>query len=395
MTAADRDPIDRFDAALEALSRGEHVAPDAEDPTLLPAVARLRALDRAQRADPRLADRIWAELMNEAGIGGAPPLPPVGPATPIPLNGRAAPRPWRATIAEPAAPGRRRWMLSQLATAAVLILTLVGSLLVLRFAAPQPARNLLDAPRRPAVETFLDAALDNPASAWTPLAVERWTFQPGDATLAIPPLDGPQWIVAEGTGLVITSGGAEQALTAGAALVVPAGQEVTVRNADGGETSALRGVAAAGFALEDYDRAVITKQIALDTEAHEALPPGASRVVFERLTLLAGSTLLLEPASGQDWLDVASGMLGLTLTGDGLPRNWQSGREREVAADEPLPALVPGTRVTVRNIGEEPLVLLRLRVLPVNPIAGFAVRGADGAGGRGAAPRTIQTAGGG
>ena len=98
MTAADRDPIDPFDAALDALARGEPVPPDPADPTLLPAVARLRELDRRQRPDPRLADRIWEELMNEASIGGAPPLPPVGPATPVPLNGRAAPRPWRAMV---------------------------------------------------------------------------------------------------------------------------------------------------------------------------------------------------------------------------------------------------------------------------------------------------------
>jgi hypothetical protein len=73
----------------------------------------------------------------------------------------------------------------------------------------------------------------------------------------------------------------------------------------------------------------------------------------------------LEPASGQDWLAVASGSLGLTLHGDGLPLGWQADREREVAAGELLPAFVPGTLVTLRNVGEAPLVLLRLRVLPI------------------------------
>ena len=58
-----------------------------------------------------------------------------------------------------------------------------------------------------------------------PLAVERWTFPPGDATLSIPPLDGPQWIVAEGSGLVVAADGAEQALTTGVGFVIPAGQE--------------------------------------------------------------------------------------------------------------------------------------------------------------------------
>ena len=111
-------------------------------------------------------------------------------------------------------------------------------------------------------------------------------------------------------------------------------------------------------------------QTALDTQAHEALPPGSSHVIFERLTLLAGTTLLLEPATGQDWLDIASGRLGVTLLGKGLPLNWQSGREREIAADELLPALVPGTKVTLRNVGDDPLVLLRLRVMPTAGGAG-------------------------
>lgn len=364
MTAADRDPVDRFDAALDALGRGERVPPDAEDPTLLPAVARLRALDRAQRADPQLADRIWAELMNEAGITGAPPLPPAGPSAPVSLNGRAAPRPVRAERADASRPLLHRRPLPRLAAAAVLLVSLAASLLVLRVAAPSRDATILDAAHAPAVETFVDTVVENPDATWTPLSVQRWTFQPGAAALTIPALTGPQWIVAEGSGLVISLGGAEQDLAPDAGLVVPSGQELVMWNTGQGASSALRGAAEARFVFEEYDQSVITRQTALDTEAHEALPPGPSRIVFERLTLLAGTTLVLEPATGQDWLDVASGQLGLTLLGDGVPLAWQSGREREVAAADVLPALVPDTKVTLRNIGDEPLVVLRLRVMP-------------------------------
>jgi hypothetical protein len=118
--------------------------------------------------------------------------------------------------------------------------------------------------------------------------------------------------------------------------------------------------------MEEYDRQSITRQIALDTEAHEALPPGESRVIFDRLILEPGTRLQIEPATGQDWVDIISGQLGLTLTGDNLPDNWQSGHEREVASSDLLPALVPGTRVSFRNVGDEPLVLLRLRVSPLS-----------------------------
>jgi hypothetical protein len=366
MSSPRHDPIDRFDEALDALGRGEPVAPDPADPTLLPAVTRLRALDRTQRPDPRLADRIWADLMREARLADVPLRSPAGPADPVPLNGHAAPYPWRADDFEPPRPAHRRRLPAQLAAAAVLALVLVGSLIATRHIVQDrdAALNVLDAAHRPAVETLVDAAVENPAASWTALVVERWTFPSGTSTLSIPPLDGPQWIVAEGWGLVVTRDGAEHRLSTGGGIVIPAGQGVVIANTGDRLTTALRGVADGGYALEDYDRAVITKEQALETEAHEALPPGISRIVFERFTLLAGTTLLLEPANGQDWLGVTSGRLGLTLLGDGLPLNWQAGREREILPDEPLPALVPGTRVTLRNIGEEPLVLLRLRVLP-------------------------------
>jgi mannose-6-phosphate isomerase-like protein (cupin superfamily) len=254
---------------------------------------------------------------------------------------------------------------AQLAVAAALLLALAASLLVLRSTTQSPVTNVLDAAQAPAVETFLDTVVENQAADWTPLSVERWTFQPGGAALIIPALTGPQWIVAEGDGLVVSIGGVERDLATDESLMIPTGQKLVLRNTGPAASSALRGVAVARYVFEEYDRSFITRQTALDTEAHEALPPGASHIVFERLTLLAGTTLLLEPATGQDWLDVASGRLGVTLLGKGAPLNWQSGREREVAADEMLPALVPGTKVTLRNVGDEPLVLLRLRVMSV------------------------------
>ena len=368
MTAADNDPIDAFDAALDAMSRGEQVSPLAADPTLLPAVAHLRDLDRSQPDDPRLAGRIWAEVMNEAGISRASRLTLAEPEAPVPLNGRTAPRSRRARLDNQTKIEKQPWFLPQLAVAAVLTLAIVGGLLALRFVrSGQGMReNVLDAAYQPAVETFVDATVENASAGWLPLSVERWTLQPGGARLMIPPLDGPQWIVAEGSGLVLSNGSTERVLSPGVGVMIAAGQDVDLTNSGDAMTSALRGVAAAGFALEDYDRALISKQTALDTEANEALPPGSSRIVFERLNLVSSTTLLLEPATGQDWLAVSSGDLGLTLLGDGLPLSWQSGREREVATGELLPSLVPGTRVTLRNIGNEPLVLLRLRVLPVD-----------------------------
>jgi hypothetical protein len=365
MTSVDRDPVERFAAALDALAQGEPVRLAGDEASLLAAARRLRALDAAQGADPVLADRIWVALMDQAALQGRRPiLPAAGAPSPASRNGKSTSHlpPPVSRIPPPAShlPRPRPW----LAVAAAVLLAIVGGLMVLRLVAPARQEAVLTAAQPPALETLVDATVDGAAETWTPLAVERWTFQPGDATLTIPPLDGPQWIVAEGSGLVLTVDGTASQLAAGHGVSVAAGHTLTLHNSSSEQTAALRGAAASGFALEDYPRDAIKKQSALDTAAHEALPPGRSRVVFERLTLGTGTSLLLEPASGQDWLTVSSGTLGLTLLGDGLPRPWQSGHEREIAAGEPLPALVPGTRVTLRNLGEEPLVLLRLRLLP-------------------------------
>jgi hypothetical protein len=363
--------VERLDHYWDESPRGAAEYLHDLDPALVDTVRQLRALHRPPAIDPAFQRRLEAQFFD-------------APAAPAPWPG-----PWRRYRSDPAArptrnghvpshasnpphatPTRRGWRPVPQAAAAALALALIGSLLVLRVAAPPRDARILDAAHAPAVETFVDAVVENPGAEWTPLVVERWTFQPGVAALTIPALTGPQWIVAEGSGLVVSIGGAEQDLATGAGLVVPPGQGLVMRNTGPGPSSALRGVAEARYVLEDYDRSAIIRQTALDTEAHEALPPGASHVVFERLTLLAGTTLLLEPATGQDWLGVASGRLGVTLLGKRLPLNWQSGREREIAVAERLPALVPGTKVALRNVGDEPLVLLRLRVMSVASGAG-------------------------
>ena len=82
-------------------------------------------------------------------------------------------------------------------------------------------------------------------------------------------------------------------------------------------------MAAQGFSLEEYDRGLVTKENALDTQAHESLPPGTSlRVVFDRLSIPPGKTMRAEAATGQDWFAIVTGQLGLTLIGDALPQGW-------------------------------------------------------------------------
>jgi hypothetical protein len=257
-----------------------------------------------------------------------------------------------------------RWTRSQLAAAAVLALLLVGSVLLVRQVTFERPQTQLSAAGQPTTDTLLDATLTGAAETWTPLAVEQWRFQPG-ATLTIPPVDGPQWIAADTEPIVATVNGTGQTLAPGQSVVIPAGQELGVRNPGLAGTAVYRGVAALGFSLEEYDRSQVTREVALDTEAHESLPPGTSHVVFDRLSIPAGTTMRAEAATGQDWFANITGQLGLTLIGDALPEGWSSGQERELGPDNPIPVLVPGTHVTMRNVGDDPLVLLRLRVQPV------------------------------
>jgi hypothetical protein len=367
MAPRERERSERLNRFWDDMSAGEAADSGGLDGELVETVRQLHTLHRPPAIDPAFQRRLGEQLLGAPAVSGGGTqlraLHPTDRRTPPALNGHIPTRAWGAASERPT---RRHWSAAPLAAAAALVLVVLGAFLALRIGLPRAntALNVLEAIHPPAVETLVDATVENSSPNWTPLEVGRWNFPPGAATLSIPPLDGPQWIVAEGAGLTISTGGVERALTPGAGIVVAAGQDVVVRNRGDAAVTALRGVANSGFALEEYDRAVISKAAALDTEAHPALPPRSSRIVFEQITLEPRTTLLLEPASGQDWVDVSTGRLGLTLVGNGLPLHWQSGREREVAADELLPALAPGTRVTLRNVGEEPLVLLRLRVLP-------------------------------
>jgi hypothetical protein len=122
----------------------------------------------------------------------------------------------------------------------------------------------------PTTETLVDGTVNGAPESWTPVAIERWRFLPGEASLRIPPLNGPQWIAADNGPIVVAIDGQGQALQPGSGIVVPAGQAVELRNPGLTEASVYRGVAATGFSLEEYDPARISVETALDTEAHEA-----------------------------------------------------------------------------------------------------------------------------
>lgn len=366
-------PAERLSRYREALV---HDAPPEElerlarglDPDLVATVrwTLITGRQARPRPNPRFVRELRRELVTAASASAT--QAPERPASAAALDDRQVVLPPLRPVSAADEPpptflAHRRWTRGQLASAAVLALFLVGSLLLVRQVTFERPQTQLGAPGEPTTETLLDATVTGAAETWTPLAVERWSFQP-DATLTIPSVDGPQWIVADSGPIVATIAGSSESLAPGQSVVVPAGQELRLRNPGLAETAVYRGVAALGFSLEEYDRSLVTREVALDTEAHESLPPGTSRVVFDRLSIPPGATMQAEAATGQDWFAIVTGQLGLTLIGDALPQGWRSGHERELTADNPIPVLVPGTHITMRNVGNDPLVLLRLRVQP-------------------------------
>lgn len=365
-------PEEALSAYRHALIRGasaEELARLAEtiDADVIATLEWARETGRAARLTPDsvFANRLERELRRGFAATATDPLPfrtapPIAPATEVPQS--PPPRqlvPLEAPISQP------RWAWQALAATAVLVLMVAGAMLGYRlFMAERPQTVFLSS-GEPVFETLVNSAVESVRDQSTPIAIERWRFQP-DATLTIPAQDGPQWIVAENGTFVVTVDGAAQPLAAGHGVVVPAGQTVELRSTGLEEASALRGVAAASFSLEEFDPAVVTSEVALDTDAHESLPPGTSRIIFSRLTLPPDAAITLEPATGQDWLSVVSGTLAVTLSGDTLPRGWTTGNERDMAAGDPFPVLVPGTTVSLRNPGEEPVVVLRLQVTPLS-----------------------------
>jgi len=340
------------------------------DPELIATVRWSLITGRRDRPQPHpdFVRGLRRDLVAAAARSGATQTPQ-RPASPVALDDRQAVLlPLRSFPAHDEPPStplfHPRWTRGQLTAAAVLALFLVGSVLLVREVTFERPQTQLSAAGEPTTETLLDASLTGAPEAWTPLTVERWRFQP-DATLTIPPVDGPQWIVADTGPIVAIIAGSSQSLAPGQSLVIPAGQELRVRNPGLAETAVYRGVAALGFSLEEYDRSLVTREVALDTEAHESIPPGTSHVAFDRLSIPAGTTMRAEAATGQDWFTIITGQLGLTLIGDALPQGWSSGQERELGPDNAIPVLVPGTHITMRNVGDDPLVLLRLRVQPV------------------------------
>ena len=112
-----------------------------------------------------------------------------------------------------------------------------------------------------------------------------------------------------------------------------------------------------------YDPVMYTVDY-LITASPDGLPGGPSHCILDRLTLPPGSTLPPQEAGPLTWTEVREGVLGLTLKGERLPFRWTSGDERTFRLRQALPITQPGTQMTLRNAGDDPLILYRLTLAP-------------------------------
>jgi sugar lactone lactonase YvrE len=227
--------------------------------------------------------------------------------------------------------------------------------------APEPAaaeRELPEEQDQGAVltETLLDDGL--PAE-FGDVAVIHWTLRSRSRPLVVPPQNGPWFLVVESGEIEATEAGSARRLAPG-----DREQEVAIAQRGAADAAFFR-IAVSEWARPAVFDAVSHRRDALIEAVAEDLPGGSSRLVVERVTLSPGSALPPEEASPLVWTSVERGLLGLTLEGEYLPIPWTAGEERASSFAEGLPRVPPGTRMTLRNAGNEPLVLYRMTLMPL------------------------------
>jgi outer membrane protein assembly factor BamB len=192
----DRDRLNDYWNALNRSAPPEELARLAEpiEPATRAAIDRTRALHQRRRPDPAFAARLGTDLMNAFATtpAGTVPLPRQYPG---PSNGRIEPRMPKWLPALPEYRKSRRWVLAQLATAALLIAALLGGYFWLDNRNEHPAVILQETPEA------------TPTGAWTNLKgnaartgegnagpvgqpIALWRFQAGAACEAPPAVLG-------------------------------------------------------------------------------------------------------------------------------------------------------------------------------------------------------------
>lgn len=183
MIPSEREAIDRFDAYLEAIARGQPTPGDGVQPDLLAVDHWLRGLSQRVDPYPDFAGQLWSELMQT--IPQASRGPHEFHPTPR-TRARAV-----ATVEAPAAPGtnrRRRVTVAHLATAAVLLLSLALNALAFGMFSLRGGDDVSRLPALPAVDA------GPVAFAWLTRGAPNRMPLADPYHLAIDP-DGNVWVI--------------------------------------------------------------------------------------------------------------------------------------------------------------------------------------------------------
>lgn len=390
MATDDAGFADRLNRFLDALSDGADHSPNGSPPDhdLAATVRQLQAHDDALPASPRFADRLLEDLMHATTLHDAftpvltPPLPTV-------RNSHAPSR----SVTWPGA-SRLGWSLGHFATVALVLLALAGSIIVLGPLRPQSSAWL---PMLPAIsgtpeatgEIVSETLIDVPDAALpagpVQLLAGSLELQPGVSASLGGQVGTSSYYVEQGT-VQITHSGVEQIVNAGEQWSAPLDGDWGVLNVGDGLARVIE---------VDVNDAIQTSTTFIDAntnskfsdpegyadifviQAAATLPPGMGRVTLERLTLPPGTAMAPYTRKQFDWIGVAAGRVGVMLEGERLPFRWDSGEERTFGLFQTLPSIQPGTEMTLRNAGDEPLELYRLTITPT---------GAEGSGAATPAP---------
>jgi hypothetical protein len=352
----------------DEIARGEPATPDDLDPDLAALIRRLHALPDVPPPDPIFARRLRESLMHATTT----PLPLTDPRTSLGRNGQSTP-PVRRPILSALPVSPVHWAPARLVTALLVILVLIGSVLAVGRGWPEPqddtplllpAMSGTPAAEIVVTETLFDAAVDGLPTAWGEVVLIRWTLRPSNQPLIFPPTNGAQVFLVESGEVTVTESGGEHPLAAGEVYVVTdPEQEVTFRHGGPEEATLLRGMVVTSWMTASADRLATSTEFLVEYSS-STLPGGSGRLVAERLTLPPGSALPPQEAGPFVWMEVGEGTLGLTLEGEDLPPGWTTGEEQAARFSLGLPPIPAGTRMTLRNAGDDPLVLYRMTLAP-------------------------------
>ncbi len=379
-------PTDALNTFWDDVALGRApISPHAIDGETVDLVERLHALGDPPAQDSA-RERVWRDLQqhrrwkepdvstHSLSLDGAAGVP-LAPST----------LPWAPP--GPTAPATRRpltvrWAAPHVATALLVLIVALGSLLVFgpgqivrRGETPAVLPALIGTPATPqavVAETLFDLPVDALPSGWGSVAVVHWTLPPGSQPLRLPPQDGPSFVVVESGEATATEAGVAHRLGPGDVyFAADQEQEITIGVRGTEPVSLLQGFVTNARRDEVWVPGVHTFVLLLEGISEE-LPGGSGRLVLERLTVPRGETLSLE-ATSLVWLDIGEGTLGLTLEGDAMPLNWTAGEEQTLQPVDGFPQQIPaGTRMTLRNASDAPLVLYRMTLTPDDASASAA-----------------------